>query len=110
MPLTCAGRTTRITWSIWDLIQVETPEGPVEYPVVQVWVDPAHPHAHRDPGLRAYLAKIGEVALVRTGAEGFVLVPPQHSEDGQWCEMRSNVRRTETVTEMRLIDKLAGVG
>jgi hypothetical protein len=25
------------------------------FPTVQVWVDPAHPDAHRDPKLRAYL-------------------------------------------------------
>src|SRR5262245_1944475 len=29
-------------------------------PVVQVWIDPSYPDAHRDPAIRAYLAKRGE--------------------------------------------------
>ena len=58
--------------------------------VVQVWVDPHRPDAHRDPGLRAYLARRGEegvAALIRFGsAEGFALWPPAMCADGEWHE------------------------
>lgn len=48
--------------------------------VVQIWVDPAHPNAHRDPALRAYLLRRGEegiAALVRYDAKrAMTLLPP----------------------------------
>jgi hypothetical protein len=60
-------------------------------PVLQVWVDPDFPEAHRDPHLRAYLAQRGEqegmAAIIRFGpVEGFVLFPPALAADGQWHE------------------------
>lgn len=60
--------------------------------VVQVWVDPKYPDAHRDPALRAYLDRRarerGEVALIRySNTDGFVLVPPSMN-DGEWLEHR----------------------
>src|SRR3954470_3807379 len=52
-------------------------------PVVQIWVDPKHRDAHRDPALRRWLERRGEqgiAALVRyTATEGFALWPPQMS-------------------------------
>jgi hypothetical protein len=36
--------------------------------VIQIWCDPQHPHAHRDPALRRYIerrAAEGKIALVR---------------------------------------------
>lgn len=48
--------------------------------VVQVWVDPSYPFAHRDPALRAYLnrrGKDGIAAIIRyDGSRGFTLFPP----------------------------------
>jgi hypothetical protein len=59
--------------------------------VVQVWCDPAHRDAHRDPALRAYLeeqAKQGIGALIRYGSrEAFFLMAPSISHDKQWHEM-----------------------
>lgn len=60
-------------------------------PVLQIWVDPRFPDAHRDPHLRAYLAKRGEeegmAAIIRYDAsEGFVLFPPALAADGEWHE------------------------
>lgn len=70
--------------------------------VVQIWVDPRYPDAHRDPALRAYLerrAKERIIGLVRfgtteepLGSDGIALFPPSLSEGGQWIEKRSNVR------------------
>lgn len=64
--------------------------------VVQIWVDPRYPDAHRDPALRAYLerrAKENIIGLVRWDNErGMALFPPELSADGQWHEKGSNVR------------------
>jgi hypothetical protein len=58
--------------------------------VIQIWCDPAHRDAHRDPALRAYLeeqAKHGVGALVRYGAkEAIFLMAPALTEDGKWHE------------------------
>jgi hypothetical protein len=61
---------------------------------VQVWVDPAYPHAHRDPALREFLLKIatehGAVAVIRyNSTESIVLVAPPMAENGQWTEIPS---------------------
>jgi len=66
-------------------------------PVVQVWLDPRHPDAHRNPVLRSYLAKRGEAALIRTSPrEGFVLVPPSMSHESEWIEVHTNLTKTST--------------
>lgn len=62
-----------------------------EIPVVQIWVDPTYPDAHRDPALRAYLerrAEEGIAALIRYSAhDGFSLIAPALAGDGQWHEV-----------------------
>ena len=58
--------------------------------VVQVWIDPKFPDAHRDPKFRAYVerrAREGTWTLVRkNSSDGFALIPPCIAEDGQWHE------------------------
>lgn len=79
-----------------DYITV-TPDGgePITIPVIQVWMDPAHPDAHQDPGLRAYVDRRGHegyATIVRSSSvDAFVLFPPSMSADGQWHEERSGV-------------------
>ena len=68
--------------------------------VVQVWLDPDFPDAHHDPWLRLYLFRRGEegiAALIRYGSkDGFVLFPPQLTEEGLWREERGgNIRDEE---------------
>jgi hypothetical protein len=59
--------------------------------VVQIWIDPAYPDAHRDPALRAWLERQGKAGLVRyDNREGIVIMPPQLCADGQWHERGSN--------------------
>lgn len=75
--------------------------------VVQVWVDPAHPDAHREPGLRRYLARIGErqgyAALIRySSRDGFTLFPPALTPDGQWIEARGGVSTREHTADEKL--------
>ncbi len=78
--------------------------------VIQVWVDPARPDAHRDPALRAYLALMAErhrtPALVRwahpgaqEGRDAMVLVAPGMSDDGDWIEKRSEMIPHEAMAE-----------
>lgn len=62
----------------------------ITIPVVQVWVDPKFPDAHRDPALRAYLERRaredGFAAIIRYSSErGFVLFPPSMTGRG-WIE------------------------
>ena len=89
-----------------DFITVTDGEGaePRRIEVVQVWIDPNYPDAHRDPALRAYLAQLGErgcAALIRYNAlDGFLLFPPALAGDGQWHEVRSATReKKHTVAE-----------
>ena len=77
--------------------------------VVQVWVDPNFPNAHRDPALRRYLEALAETdrmpALVRCGSVGLVLIAPSLNTSGEWQEIRSQVRGGYT---NRFVEKLAG--
>ena len=60
---------------------------PVQAPVLQVWVDPAYPDAHRAPKLRRFLEEQAMAALIRMNAQqGFVIAPPNVSADGKWFE------------------------
>jgi len=68
-------------------------------PVVQVWVDPRHPDAYNDVGLKAYLAERGErdgmAAIIRYSSNaGFVLFPPALT-GGHWVENRDGVSDRE---------------
>lgn len=59
-------------------------------PVVQIWVDPRHRNAHRNPRLRAWIARRaethGQAALIRyDSTEAFVLFPPAITGEG-WME------------------------
>jgi hypothetical protein len=67
------------------------------WPAVQIWVDPLHPEAHRDPRLREWIDRqaeqTGMVAIIRGGGrdEGLALAPPSLTKDG-WQEQRANKR------------------
>jgi hypothetical protein len=65
-------------------------------PVVQIWLDPQHPNAHRDPALRAYLSRRGDegiVGVIHLDLERYiVLLPPQMSFDNQWHEVPDGLR------------------
>lgn len=90
-----------------DFVTVKPNDGgePTRINVVQVWVDPAHPEAHRDPALRAYLATRGEkdgmAALIRTSeSEAWLLVPPAINERGEWLE-----RGSRNPNDITMVDK-----
>jgi hypothetical protein len=73
--------------------------------VVQIWVDPKCPTAHRDPALRRWLSRRAEqgiLGLVRfSETDALVLFPPQIAPDGQWHEIPSGQKeKTHTLDEM----------
>jgi hypothetical protein len=78
--------------------------------VVQIWVDPAYPYAHRDPALRAWLLRRGEeniAALVRySNQEGFALFPPNMSSDGEWHERWSTLDHGPVHTAEEIVKAL----
>lgn len=78
--------------------------------VVQVWIDPKYPDAHRDPALRAFLfrrAQEGTAALIRLGAmKAFVLAAPPLTGDGEWHEIHSKMVEQEHTVE----DKVRALG
>lgn len=61
--------------------------------VIQIWVDPNHRDAHRDPALRAYIerrAEQGIAALVRYDEhEALAIFAPRFSATQQWQEVPS---------------------
>jgi hypothetical protein len=60
-------------------------------PCVQVWIDPKFPDGHREPRFRAYVERRAEEGvwclMRRSPTNGFALVAPCVSEDGQWHEV-----------------------
>lgn len=78
-----------------DYIGVDMNDGqpPTRVPVLQVWIDPDRPDAHRDIKLRSFIDQVRTPAIIRQGkkGEGFLLVPPSLSNGGDWQELSSNV-------------------
>lgn len=85
-----------------DVIIVQNDGEPeARFNVVQVWIDPAYPDAHRDAGLREYLALRGArdnfAALIRFNeTDSFVLFPPAMTPDGKFHERGSRVCASDT--------------
>ena len=80
--------------------------------VVQIWVDPSYPDAHRDPALRAYLerrAKDNVIGMIRWDNErAMVIFPPELSENRQWNEV-TTAFRTKEHTIGEVVVALGGV-
>src|SRR5215471_6379523 len=72
---------------------------PSNVQIIQVWVDPKYPDAHRDPALRDYLKRRGEegiAALIRYSArDAFVLFPPAMTGSGEFVEHRTGMRAAD---------------
>lgn len=64
----------------------------IVFAVLQVWVDPAFPEAHRAPELRQYMLRMAEkyrlATIVRFDSERAITVfPPPFDVDRQWHEI-----------------------
>lgn len=90
-----------------DFVTIKVEGGDIQIPVVQVWVDPRHRDAHRDPALREYLARRGEeqgmAALIRYDShEGFVIFPPALTNGRGWIENYDGVSGEQHTAEQLL--------
>ena len=88
-----------------DFVSLEcnTAETAYRMPVLQVWVDPKHPDAYKDDGLRSYLKRManekGIGALIRYGPrEGFLLLAPCEEHE-EWLEMKGTPEGREHTAE-----------
>lgn len=88
-----------------DYIELEYHGERARIDVVQVWVDPKHPEAHRDPLLRAWLelraAMYGQAALIRFNEkDALTLFPPSMTSTGEWVEhVGGRVGSQHSITE-----------
>jgi len=75
-------------------IQYDDTSAPQDIQVVQIWVDPRHPDAWRDPDLMAYMERRGLegiAAIIRYGeSDSFVVFPPALCGDGEFHDMRDH--------------------
>lgn len=96
-----------------DYITLARPDGESQnLQVVQIWIDPKYPLAHRDPALRKYLerrAKDGIAGLVRFNSkDGLVIFPPALAEDGQWHEVTSGMESVKSHSARDVANALGG--
>lgn len=76
--------------------------------VIQIWIDPRYPYAHRDPALRRYLERKGKMAIVRfNSSEAIHLMPPSMASDGQWHELEGKSEEREH-SFMEIVQALGG--
>ena len=73
--------------------------------VVQVWIDPKYPNAHRDPAFRRWLAKQAEkgiAALIRYNShDALTIMAPPMNPAGEWIEIRGDsTEKTHTLDDM----------
>ncbi len=60
----------------------------VKVSVLQIWVDPKYPDAHRDPKLRDYLESVKMIGLVRYNSiDALNLIPPSMNDNKNWVEL-----------------------
>jgi hypothetical protein len=76
--------------------------------VLQVWVDPAFPDAHRAPELRAYMLsqaeKGGIATIVRWNSrDAMTIFPPPISSDRQWHEIRDGTIEARDAEEAAVL-------
>jgi hypothetical protein len=81
--------------------------------VVQIWIDPKYPDAHRDPALRRWLerrAKQNILGLVRYNeCEALCLLPPDWNTEGKWVEFPvDKMRRQQQHSPSDVLKALGG--
>lgn len=96
-----------------DMVRVENNDGSsFEHIAIQVWADPAFPNCHRDPALRAYIDRRGELDRMATivrwsNTRACILVPACLSKDGKPMEFYMHFT-DDSRTGNRFVDALAG--
>jgi hypothetical protein len=87
-------------------------EEPEHIQVAQIWVDPNHRDAHRDPALRRWMERRGEqgiASIIRFNKrEAFVIFPPSMAGDGEWHEVQSGMKPGPSHTFDEVVSALGG--
>ena len=80
--------------------------------VVQIWIDPKYPDAHRDPALRRFMfrrAQDGIAAIIRYNAKDAIVVfAPPFDINGEWHEIKSGMTSVKTHTAAEMVAALGG--
>jgi hypothetical protein len=80
--------------------------------VAQVWIDPRHPEAHRDPALRRWMfrrAQAGIATIVRYNAkDAIVIFAPPFDAGSEWHEIKSGMQSVKTHTLDEMVQALDG--
>jgi hypothetical protein len=97
-----------------DYVTITGERGTQKIDVIQVWVDPAFPDAHKDPKLREFMAMMGEkhgyATIVRwSSRRAMTVFPPAMSEDGKWHEVRDGQVVARTDQERAIMQKAVRV-
>jgi len=78
-----------------DFITVNQGDEKQNIEVVQIWIDPRYPEAHRYPALRRWMfrrAEEGKAALVRYNPkEAIVIFAPPFDAEGEWHEITNGM-------------------
>jgi hypothetical protein len=90
-----------------EMVRHDTGET-IEMEVIQIWVDPDYPDAHRDPALRRYIDRQRKAALIRFNErDSIFLAPPSLTGEG-WYERDSKASPEMKQTRInKLVDRLA---
>jgi hypothetical protein len=97
-----------------DFITVRQDETGVDQniQVVQIWIDPRYPDAHRDPNLRRWMvrrAEEGKAAIIRYNSkEAIVIFAPPFDSGGEWHEIKSGMQSAKTHTFKDMVQALGG--
>jgi len=96
-----------VTFSVQDAADIRLP-------VMQIWVDPAFPLAHRAASLRSFMLRMAELrrvgAIVRYGSrQAVVILAPPLVADRQWHELTGGTIVARTEREHRILDGWSNV-
>jgi hypothetical protein len=97
-----------------DFITIRPDDGgePYNIQVAQIWVDPKHPDAHRDPALRRWMVRRAEqniASIIRFNErDAFVIFAPPFDKAGQWHEIKSGMRPGPSHSLAEVVQALGG--
>ena len=84
----------------------------VKVPVLQVWIDPKHPDAHRDPNFREWVRQHEPQCAVLCRYDemtAILLIPPHMSDTGEWEEKGAEDARMQMENRTHRADEIASV-
>lgn len=87
-----------------DFVTLQQHGETIQMEVVQVWIDPRRPDAHRDPDFRAYVERRAAekiLTIIRFGSQrGLTLIAPALTNTGEWIETEGQRAPEHTAAEI----------